>query len=68
VEEFVPIFMEHHLSDEERASMVADRVEGKVHWDMVLEVATRFLDIDAPTDRNGNPQYDRVRFVFWFDN
>lgn len=66
--EFVPIFMEYHLSEEERASLVADRVEGKTSRDLTREIATRFLDIDAPMDKNGDPQYDRIRFVFWFDN
>ncbi len=64
--EFVPIFMEHWLSEEERAHLVAERLDGHP-ISLTAKVLAHYLGIDVPYV-NDQPDVDAIRFVFWFDN
>lgn len=66
-EEFVPIFMEHHMSEVERAALVARKLEAKYPVDITEHVLDQYLGIDMPYT-NGEPDTSCIRFVFWFDN
>lgn len=65
--EFVPIFMEHWLDDEERTKLVADKLEG-YSFSVVAHVLDHYLGVDVPYGDNDEPDVDAIRFVFWFDN
>lgn len=66
--EFVPIFMRHHLSEEEQAKLVSERLDGSSYYGLPYRVLETYLGIDIPYDNNDNPDIDAIRFVFWFDN
>ena len=65
--EFIPIFMENHMSEDERAKLVSDRLD-ESSYGILETVLSRYLGIDAPYDNNDNCDLDAIRFVFWFDN
>ena len=66
--DFVPIFMDNHMSEDERVKLVNDRLEGSGHYGIPYHVLETYLGIDIPYDDNDNPAIDSIRFVFWFDN
>ena len=67
--EFVPIFMEHWMSDEETAELVSNRLSsGSISSEIVFNVLEMYLGVDVPYDDDDNPSVDTIRFVFWFDN
>lgn len=63
-EEFVPIFMEHHMSPEEIAKITATKLENKYPMDITQHICEIFVGVEcADAD-----DVSRTRFVFWFDN
>lgn len=66
--EFVPIFMEHHMTDTERAELTADKLEGKYDVDIIAEVLEHYIGVDVPYNGDDKRDHDALRFVFWFDN
>jgi len=63
-EEFVPIFMEHHMSPEEIAKVTATKLENKYPMDITQHICESFIGVEcADAD-----DVSRTRFVFWFDN
>lgn len=67
-EHFVPIFMEHKMSEQERTELVAKKLEAKYHLDITATVLTEYLGLDLPYNKEGDEDYSGIRFVFWFDN
>lgn len=65
--EFVPIFFEHHLSEQERTDLVAAKVEGE-EFDHIRHILENYIGVDVPYGANDRPDIDALRFVFWFDN
>lgn len=64
LEDFVPIFMEHWMADQEIAKVTASKLEGKYPMDMVQHICENFIGVECP----GDFAAERIRFVFWFDN
>ena len=65
--EFVPIFVEHWLTEAERSELVADKLDDS-SYPLVAQVLEHYLGLSVPYDDNNQPDVDRLRFVFWFDN
>lgn len=65
--EFVPIFMKHHLTNEERAEIVTHKLEGS-GTSLTHHVLNWYLGIDVPYGKDDKPDPSAIRFVFWFDN
>lgn len=61
--EFVPIFMDHKMTDEEQAELVGRKLTSNYSVNLVCTVLAEYLAIEPYHD---NP--DNIRFVFWFDN
>jgi hypothetical protein len=66
-EEFVPIFMDHHMTEKERTELVAKKLEAKYAVDLTADVLDNYLGIYLPY-RDGEEDTSCIRFVFWFDN
>lgn len=64
-DEMIPLYIEHHLSDEEKAKLVSDRMSGGLSdiqtFHLIME---RHFNI--ATQEKDNPK--DYRFVFFFDN
>ena len=65
--DMVPIFMEYHMSEPERAELVSMKVEGS-NFDMTQRVLEKYIGIDVPYGKDNIQDVDALRFVFWFDN
>lgn len=63
-EEFVPIFMEHHMSGEEIAKVTATKLENKYPMNMTQHICENFIGVECAEASD----ISRIRFVFWFDN
>lgn len=68
--EFVPIFMDHWMSESETAELVSNRMDHEHSlYDITYNVLDGYLGIDVPyTQDTDEPDVDAIRFVFWFDN
>lgn len=69
-DEFTRIFMQHHLSDAERADIVAKRLEGETEGDTLGRVFNQYISTDYVTSdpNDGDPYIGDFRFVMAFDN
>lgn len=64
-DEMIPLYIKHHLSDEEKAKLVSDRMSGGLSDIQVFHlIMERHFNI--ATREEDNPQ--DYRFVFVFDN
>jgi hypothetical protein len=64
-DEMIPLYIKHHLSDEEKAKLVSDRMSGGLSDIQVFHlIMERHFNI--ATREEDNPQ--DYRFVFFFDN
>lgn len=62
-EDFCKLFVEHKLTDAERAEWAKQRVSQSSQWWGAPRILYEYLDIDCD-----ETPIDNIRFVFWFDN
>lgn len=67
-EEFAKVFMEHHMSNAEVATLVERRMNARWSRDLTLTILQDYIGVTLPEDDEGNPDAYGLRFVFWFDN
>ena len=64
-DEMIPLYIKHHLSDEEKAKLVSDRMSGGLSDIQVFHLIME-RHFNVATREEDNPQ--DYRFVFFFDN
>ena len=63
-DELIPLYVKHHLRDDEKAKLVANRIEGLNDIELFHLIMERHFNV--ATSEKDNPQ--DYRFVFFFDN
>ena len=66
-EEFAPLFMDHHMTDQERTELVSRKLQATHPYNITAHVLSDYLGIDLPFV-DGAEDTSCIRFVFWFDN